>query len=147
MRDARSAIEPFRLQDAMQLTDDLTVIVIERQPDFGSSVEDHNGHSVFRRQYSQRMLGRVRNPLDMRLHTPTHIEEQQYVNRHVLVAEFANLLNFSIHPQHKVIGLQTRDWPAGAVDDLSVHTRHRNIALENCRVVSGEGRNGADYGR
>jgi len=100
---ARSAIESLSLQDIMQLTYDLAVIPIKWQPYFGTGVEYHNCHPILRGQNPQSLLGGICDALDVRLHAPAYIEQQQYVDWHVLTGEIPNRLDFSVHPQHEVI--------------------------------------------
>jgi hypothetical protein len=101
--DPRSAVETLRSQDIMQLTDNLAVIAIERQPDFGPGIEDHDGHPILGGQNPQCLSGCIGDALHVRLHAPADIKQQQYVDRHVLAGEIANRLDFSVHSQDEVI--------------------------------------------
>jgi hypothetical protein len=72
-RNARPSVETLGSQQGVQFVTDLPVVRFERESQAGVRVENHNGNSISRRKNAERRFRGIRDPLNVRLHAPTHV--------------------------------------------------------------------------
>ena len=70
-------------------------------------------------------------------HAATHIQQQQNVNRKILVSKIANRDRVAIFTKDKILLAKSADWVLGAIQDQRVDPSHGDIASENGSIVRG----------
>jgi hypothetical protein len=101
----RSPVESFRTKQPVQLTNYLTMLIPERQPHARGRIEHHNRHTILVRKYVEGLLCSGRNPLNMGLHAPAHIQQEKNVDGHVLARNVANRQDTPVQSQYEIIDL------------------------------------------
>ena len=81
-------------------------------------------------------MRRTRDTLDVRLHAAAHVKQQEYIYRHVLLGEVADVPGHAFLSEHEVRGAKSRDCTVVLVHHLCIHTDERDLAFEDV-VVSG----------
>jgi hypothetical protein len=111
------------------------VAIPEWQTNASVRTEHHDCYSIFRVQHVQSLLRRRRDPLHMRLHAATHVEQQKNVDGHVLAGEMADRGDLTVYSEDKIAGFEVCDRTAIAIEHLGIYARERNIALEDGLIV------------